>query len=133
MTVRYISAFPARLVLAAALALAAAAPSHAQALPTTIGDCGDSTIKTISGRFENDPDFTSGTVVTYDNGLIQISYEREEGAVTSRVGDAVRICLASIPQGCPPGDDRGRIYVTTNLRTGAKWEMPDSQHMCGGA
>ena len=24
------------------------------------------------------------------------------------------MCLVSIPEDCPPGDDRGRIYTTTN-------------------
>jgi hypothetical protein len=54
-------------------------------------------------------------------------------ALASRVGDRVRICLVSIPKGCPPGDERGRAYATTNLRTGAAWTRRDSAHLCGGA
>lgn len=107
--------------------------ARADDLPTRVGACSEATISFIGGRLEGDNDFDSGTAVRFDNGGVQISYDREEGVVNSRVGDPVRICLASIPEGCPPGDERGRVYVTTNLRTGSSWEMPDSSHMCGGA
>jgi hypothetical protein len=50
-----------------------------------------------------------------------------------RSGDKVKLCLVSLPEDCPPGDDRGKIYRATNLRTGESWEAPDSQHSCGGA
>ena len=51
----------------------------------------------------------------------------------SRPGDVVRVCLVSIPRPCPPGDKRGRVYKTTNLRTHGEWTLPDSEHSCGGA
>ena len=51
----------------------------------------------------------------------------------SKKGDPVRMCLVSIPHPCPKGDDRGRVYKTTNLRTHKSWSLPDSEHMCGGA
>ena len=35
----------------------------------------------------------------------------------SRKGDRGRMRLVSIPHPCPKGDDRGRVYKTTNLRT----------------
>lgn len=120
-------------ILAATLSLAATAPARADDLPTRVGACSESTIKFVGGRLEGDDNFDSGTAVLFDNGGVQISYDREAGVMSSRVGDPVRICLVSIPEGCPPGDDRGRIYATTNLRTGDGWEMPDSSHMCGGA
>jgi hypothetical protein len=41
--------------------------------------------------------------------------------------------LVSIPRHCPKGDNRGRVYRTTNLRTHKSWKLPDSEHMCGGA
>lgn len=113
--------------------LAASGPARAEDLPTRVGACSESTISFIGGRLEGDGNFETGTAVRFENGGAQISYDREEGVVNSRIGDRVRICLVSIPEGCPPGDDRGRVYVTTNLRTGASWEMPDSAHMCGGA
>jgi hypothetical protein len=45
----------------------------------------------------------------------------------------VRFCLISIPKDCPPGDNRGRVYETTNLRTNGVWKMQDDPHVCGGA
>ena len=62
-----------------------------------------------------------------------VSYESVPAVDASRPGDPVRTCLVAVPQGCPPGDDRGREYRTTNRRTGRSWTLPDAQHMCGGA
>ncbi len=53
--------------------------------------------------------------------------------MASRKGDKVYVCLMSILANCPPGDDRGRVYTTTNLRTMESWTLPDSEHSCGGA
>lgn len=99
-------------------------------LPAKIGACGETTIKEIGTRLGT-PD--SGTVVQYANGLIQISYETIAPATRSKAGDKVNVCLVGIPKNCPPGDDRGKIYKATNLRTNESWEAPDSQHSCGGA
>jgi hypothetical protein len=52
---------------------------------------------------------------------------------SARVGDKVQLCLTSLPQDCPPGDVRGKVYKATDLRTGKSWELPDAEHMCGGA
>jgi hypothetical protein len=41
--------------------------------------------------------------------------------------------MIAIPGGCPPGDRRGKVYSTTNLRTWEAWTLSDSQHLCGGA
>ena len=43
------------------------------------------------------------------------------------------LSLTTIPENCPPGDERGKEYQTTNRRTGGSWNLPDSQHSCGGA
>ena len=59
--------------------------------------------------------------------------KRSPAIARSRPGDPIRLCLVSIPKHCPPGDDRGRFYKATNLRTGKSWTLPDSEHMCGGA
>lgn len=120
-------------VLSVSLSLAALSLARADDLPAQLGACSETTISFIGGRLEGDNNFETGTAVQFDNGGVQISYERDEGVVNSQIGDPVRICLVSIPSDCPPGDDRGKVYATTNLRTGASWEMPDSQHMCGGA
>ena len=103
-------------------------------LPKNIGDCVMTTITTITDRFGSPLKMTdTGTSVLFSNRGHQISYERETAIARSRVGDKVRMCLVSIPKDCPPGDNRGRIYNSTNLRTGEAWSLPDSQHMCGGA
>jgi hypothetical protein len=49
------------------------------------------------------------------------------------MGDRVRMCFVSTPLNCPKGDDRGKIYNSTNLRTHKNWRLPDSEHSCGGA
>lgn len=114
----------------------ASAPARVTAgdgMPIAIGACSDSTIEFIGGRVGDDDTFESGVAVGYRNGGGQVSYDRVPEILQSKVGDPVRICLVSIPSNCPPGDDRGRVYNTTNLRTGGIWETSDSAHNCGGA
>ncbi|EYD72133.1 hypothetical protein Rumeso_04839 [Rubellimicrobium mesophilum DSM 19309] len=119
---------------AGAAALLAASHALAQeSLPTRLGDCAETTIADIGPRLMDDPDFESGVGIAYANGLGQVSYDRVQEVIDSQPGDPVRMCLVYIPANCPPGDDRGKVYATTNLRTGATWEMPDAQHECGGA
>ncbi|HMK40020.1 MAG TPA: hypothetical protein VK451_00525 [Methyloceanibacter sp.] len=105
-------------------------PARAEELPTEIGACSETTIEDIGYRL-GDPD--SGSAISYANGGGQVSYDTIPEIHRSRVGDPVRLCLVSIPEECPPGDDRGKVYSATNLRTGESWEAPDSQHSCGGA
>ena len=81
----------------------------------------------------NDEDFDSGTSIEFANGGYQVSYDRELALIGSHPGDKVVMCLISIPQLCPPGDNRGRSYTVTNIRTQQTWTLEDSQHMCGGA
>lgn len=104
-------------------------------LPAEIGQCVETTIETISSRFQADinADPNDGSVVSFANGGVQVSYEKEQAIIHSEYGDQVMMCLVSIPQDCPPGDDRGKIYTTTNMRTQESWTLPDSQHSCGGA
>ncbi len=118
------------------IALAACGPVSvpivsAGGLPTTIGQCSETSITEVGTRLLNAPG--SGSAVSFANGGYQVSYEQEWPVDQSRVGDPVRMCLIHIPEGCPPGDDRGRVYTTTNLRTGAAWTMADASHICGGA
>jgi len=103
-----------------------------EALPTNIGDCSESTIASITGRISPEPNET-GTAVNFANGGHQVSYEKVDSIIRSKVGDHVRICLVALPTDCPPGDDRGKVYKTTNERTNESWTMQDSQHGCGGA
>jgi hypothetical protein len=128
-----------RLITAAVLSLAGALvlPAAAAGLPTKLGQCIDTTIKSVGNRLEdgatNKPMPGSGNAISFANGGYQVSYEQVPAVDSSRPGDPVRMCLASIPQGCPPGDDRGREYKTTNLRTHRSWNLPDAEHSCGGA
>jgi hypothetical protein len=106
-------------------------------LPVRVLDCGGSIIKQVSDRFGNriGAPGSSGSSVGFTNGGYNASYDTVDAVKNSRVSDHVLICLMYIPDPdkCPPGDDRGRIYTVTNLRTIESWTLPDSQHMCGGA
>jgi len=120
-----------RLFWVSALGLALQTPAFAQGLPTRVGQCSTTRVKQVTTRLENTPG--SGSAIEFVNGGSQVSYDQVAAVDRSRPGDPVRMCLVSIPKHCPPGDDRGRIYKTTNLRTRGSWSLPDSQHMCGGA
>ncbi len=120
------------LVLCASLgSLALADTASAAGLPKRIGQCVETRVKEVANRLENTPG--SGSDITFENGLSQVSYEQIAAVDASRPGDPVTVCLVSIPKGCPPGDNRGREYRSTNKRTGRSWKLPDSEHMCGGA
>jgi hypothetical protein len=129
-----------RLARAAALlsALAAlAAPAFAAGLPTHVGQCVRTTVKSVETRLaggsNNQPVAGSGSAISFANGGYQVSYDQLPAVDSSRPGDPVEMCLVSIPRDCPPGDARGREYRTTNLRTHKAWRLPDSEHSCGGA
>jgi|HubBroStandDraft_3_1064219.scaffolds.fasta_scaffold15875_6 hypothetical protein len=106
-------------------------------LPVRVLDCGGSIIKQVSDRFGNriGAPGSSGSSVGFTNGGYNVSYDTVDAIKNTRVSDHVLICLMYIPDPdkCPPGDNRGRIYTVTNLRTIESWTLPDSQHMCGGA
>ena len=107
-------------------------------LPTSIGQCAVTQVAGITPRLDfghppTSQDFDNGTAIVFVNGAHQVSYEREEALLRSRPGDMVTMCLISIPRNCPPGDDRGRVYTVTNMRTNETWSLPDAQHVCGGA
>jgi hypothetical protein len=122
--------------------LAAAAPELPALVknPTKLGECAERTIAVISTRMNEKlpskrprPVEDGGSYVRYTSNDTQVSYEWSAAVVHSRIGDKVRFCLVSIPKDCPPGDHRGRVYKSTNLRTGEVWTMQDDPHMCGGA
>ena len=97
------------------------------------GACYASKITRITSRFGGPPSNEEGTVVSFENGLSQISYDLVPEILHSRVGDKVTSCVFSLPTNCPRGDTRGVYYRTHNWRTHENWTLPDSQHSCGGA
>lgn len=105
--------------------------ANADPLPTQIGQCSRTTISRIGTRLDGVAG--SGSALRFANSGYQVSYETVPQVSRSRIGDPVRVCLVSIPQDCPPGDSRGRVYHITNLRTEESWQLPDSPHSCGGA
>ena len=119
------------------LSFICASQAQAAALPKRVGACAKTTIKAIETHLvdgsNNQPIPGSGSAVRFANGGYQVSYDTVAAIEQSKKGDPVRMCLVSIPHPCPKGDDRGRVYKTTNLRTHKSWSLPDAQHMCGGA
>lgn len=105
--------------------------------PTQIRQCADTFIQRLGTRFTDGftetPTPGSGTIVNLTNGVYLVSYDVIEQLRVARVGDKVKLCLLSIPENCPPRDNRGRSYSLLNYRTSGYVEMLDSQHMCGGA
>ena len=124
-------------LLLAFLSLGICDPARAGELPKRVGACVKTTIKSIETRLvdgsTNKPIPGSGSAVNFENGGYQVSYDTVPAIEHSKAGDPVRTCLVSIPSNCPKGDDRGRMYRTTNLRTHKSWTLRDSEHMCGGA
>ena len=100
-------------------------------VPKNEGQCVATTIASIGTRLEGIED--SDDQVTYTNGVLQVSYMAIKGLKGAKVGDTIKLCLIAIPDDCPPGDERGKTYRATDLRTHKSWEAPDSEHMCGGA
>ena len=110
-------------------------PLVTRSLPTQIGECVTTEVKSVGSRLTNQfgqPIPGSGSAITYTNEGYQVSYDEIYGINSSQTGDQVVLCLLSVPTDCPPGDDRGKIYKATNLRTTLNWEAPDSEHSCGG-
>jgi hypothetical protein len=124
--------------IAVGVALTYSNPADAQrsGIPRTPGTCSFTRIKQVTTRLEDGrghsvPD--SGSAVVLVNGVYGVSYENVPEVQRSRRGDRVMTCLVRLPRNCPRGDDRGKIYTTTNLRTEESWTLPDAEHMCGGA
>lgn len=105
--------------------------AQAAALAMTVGQCTTTTVVRVGTRLVNTPG--SGTAIQFANGVALVSYDTVSPAEASKPGDPVRMCLQSVPKHCPPGDERGKVYKVTNLRTRQSFTLPDSQHECGGA
>lgn len=118
-----------------AAAVTASAPSETDA-PARIGQCHKTKVTSVGTRLEDaagHPVPGSGASVRLADGVYGVSYDRVAAVQHARRGDRVLTCLVKLPTHCRPGDQRGRWYTTTNLRTMESWTLPDAEHMCGGA
>lgn len=128
-------------ICAVALGATLLIPTNAfgDTMPRGVGECAQAKIKQIGTRFgerlvkPKSDSMDAGTSVVLSNGVYGVSYSYVDAVAHSRVGDKVMTCLISLPKDCPKGDERGKSYATTNLRTRESWTLPDSQHKCGGA
>jgi hypothetical protein len=119
------------IVLALSLALLASSAHADGKLPSKVGACVVTKIKNVTTRLEGIDD--SGDAVNYTNGGYQVSYTMIAGLKGAKAGDPVKLCLTSLPDDCPPGDDRGKTYHATDLITHKSWDAADAEHACGGA
>jgi hypothetical protein len=103
-------------------------------LPKAVGECGFTRIKRKDHRLhEGDtgasvPD--SGSVVIYENGVEQVSYDEEQYIDDSDVGDQVMLCVYKIQTDCPRDTKPGTDYLAINLRTQTPWLLPNDEHSC---
>jgi hypothetical protein len=107
-------------------------------LPGKVGECADTTITSITDRYGADltpansrKGADKGTIVRFSNSGVQVSLEKERAVARSQIFDKVNMCLVAIPRDCPAGDIRGRVYKTTNLRTGESWSLANDVRNCG--
>jgi hypothetical protein len=127
---------PLALLLLPVMAAAQRRAAPPSAIPTRVGTCAFTRIRQVTQRLEDGNNHVipgSGSAVKLANGVYGVSYGQVGAVNSSRRGDPVWTCLMSLPQHCPPGDKRGKIYTTTNMRTLRPWTLPDSEHSCGGA
>lgn len=80
-------------------------------------------------------DFGKEVFILLTNGIGIYSGDGDEFILSNNfaAGHKVKICLESLPQNCPPGDNRGKGYSFYDYLTGARVTGVDSWHMCGGA
>jgi hypothetical protein len=114
-----------------------AMPALSAPPPTQVGSCADTFIQAVGARLVDSSTGLaiegSGTSASLTNGIYLVSYDEIPQLKSAKVGEKVKLCLRSLPQNCPPGDNRGRTYSLFNYRTRQTVTLPDSQHMCGGA
>ncbi len=104
--------------------------------PIKVGRCSNTFVSQVGTRLVDEkgkPAPASGTSIQFTNGIYLVSYDTVRDAEAAKPGHKVKMCLDSLPQSCPPGDNRGKIYTVVNYITGGSFTLPDSQHFCGGA
>lgn len=122
-------------------------PTKTTALLVRPGDCVDTKITGKNTRFEGAiPGKVGGEINVslankvglYLTAVPHLSPDTNPDAYMARTmdfakGDTVRLCLVSLPEDCPHGDDRGKIYSVTNLKNQMSFSGVDAWHSCGGA
>lgn len=98
-----------------------------------IGECFSTTVKQVGTRLEGDSEESNGASVAYADGHYQVDYESSPKTLGFRAGDPARLCVVSLPRGCPIGDHRGIVYKAVDRATRRTWTAADSEHSCGGA
>lgn len=122
-------------------------PTQSSGIPVRIGDCVTTQIEDKSTRFSGaTPGDTGGemyvsftnSVGLYLTNIPHLPANANPDAYMARtrdfaLGDTIRLCLVSLPEDCPPGDDRGKGYSVTNLKNQLSFIGIDAWHSCGGA
>lgn len=120
-------------------------PSLAAPPPMTVGQCADSFVQAKRFRMVPSPgdpgyarttdDFGKEVFINLTNGIGIYSGEGDDFILSNSfaAGHKVKVCLESLPQSCPPGDNRGKGYSFYDYLTGTRVTGVDSWHMCGGA
>lgn len=102
-----------------------------------VGQCFATRVQQVTFRLFSEtaqrPLAGTGSKVLFADGHETVSYNQVPAMDASRPGDPARLCVRSLPTGCPAGDSRGITYFVKNIRTGQRWESLDSPHPCDGA
>lgn len=100
----------------------------ASRLPTRIGDCVVTKVKSVDYRLEGEPE--SGSAISFENRGYLVSYDRVPGIEHSVAGDVVKMCLIGGMDDCPPDTTATKDYRVFNYRTGETWGGRDFEHLC---
>jgi len=88
------------------------------------GDKGDESLQSFIVKYQ------SGIIGFYSIcGMQKCGIPR--GLKGVKINDDVELCLIDELAYCPFGDERGKAYQATNLRTGGKWVLRGSIKGCG--
>jgi hypothetical protein len=120
-------------------------PSFAALPPKLVGTCADSFVQAKRFRMVPSPgdpdyqrtsdDFGKEVNIGLTNGIGIYAGDGDSFMLSSNFasGHKIKVCLESLPQNCPPGDNRGKKYSFYDYRTGTRVVGYDSWHLCGGA
>jgi uncharacterized protein len=76
--------------------------------------------------------YQSGIALFYSrSGIMQKEATLYRGLKGVKINDDVELCVMDVPEYCPVGDERGKTYKATNLRTGEEWVLVGSIKGCG--